>query len=56
MNGLVAKGGNDIGAVVIGRLGGLRTQRCHSALLRIRGILRGRKGRGRQRDKKEKGD
>ncbi|KAF8353956.1 hypothetical protein PRIPAC_95579 [Pristionchus pacificus] len=40
VNGLVAKGGNDIGAVVIGRLGGLRTQRCHSALLRIRGDLR----------------
>lgn len=46
VNGLVDKGGNDIGAVVIGRLGGLRTQRCHSALLRIRGILRGEEREG----------
>ncbi|GMT06046.1 hypothetical protein PENTCL1PPCAC_28220 [Pristionchus entomophagus] len=39
VNGLNTRG-ERIGAVVIGRLGGLRTQRCHSALLRIRGDLR----------------
>ncbi|GMT35902.1 hypothetical protein PFISCL1PPCAC_27199 [Pristionchus fissidentatus] len=39
VNGLESIG-ETAGAVVIGRLGGLRTQRCHSALLRIQGDLR----------------
>ncbi|GMR61222.1 hypothetical protein PMAYCL1PPCAC_31417 [Pristionchus mayeri] len=40
VSGLTPGASGQTGAVVIGRLGGLRTQRCHSALLRIKGDLR----------------